>query len=716
MRIVGAVVSDYKSIGTVEVPLAGLTVLLGPNGSGKTNLIEAIGFHDPVARDALRRGDGTARNARLGLVVVFDVGTDQETLRQMLAWPWEQNLDPQDITEGIGAYCGSAWWLYGGDLYDQDARETLPACLTVVRHSLTAGVPPSAAEDANRLIDLLFAEPILIVQEDFKVELSCDRQTDAGQQIMTLAERIRPHLGRGALSDLVGVLCSWTGRWPPLTAFTRGPEAGETAGFSWIASEMGGVRVINGDPVAVEQYLDNVVEVVHDRMVHRSSDDLQCEQCLHPDHGGRVDPADYDDFDYTGSSDWLEANDEWVRVRPGLIGALAAIEDEANRRLIPFVAAQGTVRLAIRPVPQWDAATSRCCITFEHRDRTERPMAGWEGPVGVAGHTIAPRAPATAIPLADLGAGVRRWVATAVRLAADSRAEPGTAQILLIDEPEQHLHPAAQNEVAAWCLEQAERHHAVVVATHSPVFVALPPSRVTTCQVTMVGGTTQVRPLPCVHGRDAVEQARELGFDLGLGRDALAQLTRAITIVEGEWDRRLLHHFFGTDLAQQRVLVVPLQGSNELGGMADAAVIPALGLPVVAFLDEIRGGSREELAAIRVPNKAERALIDLARELGDALKLVRYDDPDVICALPEKAVRRAFPDAAFPGWDDLLDQWRASDEAGPFKKWALKTMGLPRSKQHPTAFFTDVLTACEPGDTPHPRFQKAVEDLLAAVS
>jgi len=32
------------------------------------------------------------------------------------------------------------------------------------------------------------------------------------------------------------------------------------------------------------------------------------------------------------------------------------------------------------------------------------------------------------------------------------------------------------------------------------------------------------------------------------------------------------------------------------------------------------------------------------------------DDPDVICGLPDNAVRRAFPEATFLGWDDLLRQ------------------------------------------------------------
>ncbi|MFE0454243.1 AAA family ATPase [Streptomyces sp. NPDC058914] len=744
MRVIGAIVADYKSIHQAEVALGGLTVLLGPNGSGKTNIIEAIGAHDPVARHALRRSDGRdpALQARLGLVVKLDIdsvghGADAELLRQMTVWPWQEGLRPREITDGIGAYCGSAWWLYGGDLYDPSDRATLKGCYHVVRRSLIHGVPASAAADAQRLVDLLLTNPVLIVQEDFMVELACDRSSTAGQEATELAWRVQPLLSEGPLRDIVGVLTSWTGRWPPLTAFTRGPSSSSPAvpaGFEWVTGRLGGVRVVDGDAVAVERYLDRALETVHDRLFHQSeTDDLFCDSCLHPDHAGRVDPSFYaaDEahavdgvFAYPGSSDWLEQNNEWVRVRPELHVALYAIEQEANHRLIPFVAAQGQIRLEIRRVPEWDSSATRCRITFEHHVGESRPIeADWDGPVGVAGAAYRQRHPREAIPLAHLGAGIQRWVATAVRLAADSSAEGETdpiPRILLIDEPEQHLHPAAQTQVAVWCLDQAHAHQAVIVATHSPVFIALPPHEATICQVTKSGATTQVRALPPVHGADVAIRARELGFELGLGRDALAQLTRAIAVVEGDWDRRLLHHFYGSQLAQQRVLVVPLQGSNELGGLADAAVIPALGLPVVAFLDEVRGRSHEELEALTPPlTKAERALLDLSRHLGDHLRFVRYDDPDVICALPESAVRRTFPEATFPGWDLLLRQWKeeqaTAETPTPFKKWALKAMGLPKAKRFPTAFFSDVIAQCLPDDVPHPRFQHAAEQLLKLV-
>ena len=70
MQLLGAIVSDYKSVRLAEVPLEGLTVLFGPNGVGKTNLIEAIGTHDPLVQQALRRSKGQEqkRKARVGLV------------------------------------------------------------------------------------------------------------------------------------------------------------------------------------------------------------------------------------------------------------------------------------------------------------------------------------------------------------------------------------------------------------------------------------------------------------------------------------------------------------------------------------------------------------------------------------------------------------------------------------------------------------------------
>ena len=745
MELVGAIISDYKSLHQVEVPLGGLTILFGPNGAGKTNIIEALGAHDPLARDALRRtgGQQSQDSARVGLVTRFAVapdgtGHDAERLLEMLAAPWAAGLAPLDITEGIGAYCGSCWWLEGGDLYDEADRSSLAAAYRVVRAALLTAAEPEVRAIAGQLIDLLLDEPVLVVQEDFAVELSFDRATPKGAEIMRMGDAIRAG-AHGVLGHLLGPMFGWTGRWPPLTTMSRGPGAesaddGDTitpAGFGWVVDQLGGVRVVSGDIDALEAVLDETLEAVHDALWHRPDEgynppaDEFCTTCLRPDHGGRVDPAANPFLARQVRPDWVETTDGWSRVRLSMTAALAVLEEETNLQFPAFVSEQGRVRLQVIEPGAWIGRATRCELLFDIAPGDAAPEpADWEGPVGVIGYSSPVIDSPRTIAAADLGAGLRRWVVTAVRLAADAcrsgevsvvlsgdidpdahavldvvtvlRSGIVRPRILLVDEPEQHLHPHAQRVIARWAAEQGRQNRAVVVATHSPAFFDLPPEQAAVCEVRRVGHHTSVRPLRPVHGPDAVERARRLGFELGLGRDALAQLTRAVAVVEGDWDRRLLHRYFGADLAEQRILVVVLQGSDEVGGLADAAVIPALGVPVIALLDEVRAASAADLAALRDPlSKAERALRDLAADLGNRLHVVRYEDPDVICALPEAAVRAAYPTVDMPGWVPLLEEWEA-DQAGedprtPFKRWVLKRMGLPKRDRMPSRFFQAVL-------------------------
>jgi hypothetical protein len=779
VELVGAIISEYKSVRHAEVPLGGLTVLCGPNSAGKTNLLEALGAHDPVARAALRRAGGLDETLRprVGLVTRFDVtaagtGPDAAALLEMIAAPWAANIPSADISEGIGAYCGSCWWLRGGDLYPAASRASLQAAYAAIRAALLASVPELQQDPAGQFLDLLFDKPVLIVQEDFAVELGCDRESAAGRQLAALSSRLEELSSRleevpdGVFEHLLGPFRDWTGRWPPLTLLTRGPGAegtGAPAGFGWVAERLGGVQVVSGDVESAESHLDQALEQAHDRLQHRPDDDEPemgdelCNVCLRADHGGRVDPAIYppdnwaaDQYEFPypfqGSLSWLEERDAWVRLRPTLRDTLAVIEEQANNEAPSFVSEQGRIRLTARPVYEWDASPARCQIMFDvDPGDPVAEAADFGGRVGIAGFAYHVDARVLSVPLADLGAGLRRWVATAVRLAADAcatgeisavrwlgnqgdisepprvvKGESATPRILVVDEPEQHLHPHAQETIAAWAVQQARQHHAVVIASHSPAFLALSPEQATICLVQRAGHETHVQALPPVHGDDGVSRARRLGLELGLGREALAQLTRAVVVVEGEWDRQMLLHFYGPELGQQRVLIVPLQGSDELGAFADAAVIPVLGVPVVALLDEVRASSWEELAALPgTLSKAERCLRDLAAALGPWLQVVRYEDPDIICALPEHAVTAAYPEAKFPGWDDLLASWRSAvasqETAHSFKRWALEAMALPKKQRFPSTFFRSVLEHAD-SSIPNSRLGLVVEQVLNHVN
>lgn len=77
---------NYKSIGDAVVRLSDFNVLVGPNGSGKTNFMDALAFmrdclHMPVAEASTRHGGVTRvrteaeREARFGCRIVVDMGS-----------------------------------------------------------------------------------------------------------------------------------------------------------------------------------------------------------------------------------------------------------------------------------------------------------------------------------------------------------------------------------------------------------------------------------------------------------------------------------------------------------------------------------------------------------------------------------------------------------------------------------------------------------------
>jgi energy-coupling factor transporter ATP-binding protein EcfA2 len=757
MLLLGAVISDWKSIEQAEVPLHGLTVLAGPNGAGKSNIIEALAAYDPAAKPKLSRlaSSDTAR-PRVGFVVRVDVdmagaGSDAPHLQSILWSIWEDpDVDTYDITSNRGAYCGDVWWREGDGLRDPATRADLAVSLRQVTKDLLGGVNPAHRGAATELIELLWNEPTLLVQEDFSVDLSCDRTTPAGRAAKELATQLSGLVGEGPMSSIVGVLTSWTGRWPPLLTIGVGgldSLSDRASGFSWAAERFGGVQLVTIEDVDLESRLQPTLEVLHDRMNHQDDYEVyDCENCIRSDHGGRADPessyknlappgADTDHLPTWKSRDrWLKtsADGGWVRVRRSVVNAAETLQDLINTILPRFVARTGSVELKVLAPQDWKESI-RISVRFRLHvdDDAGVLLADWGGPVGVQGFTTPRRYQPPSFELRDLGDGVRRWIGVAASLAADlvsglndgSVLEPGEwvaagssgfPHLILIDEPEQHLHVTAQADVAAWCLEQSRNNQAVVVATHSPEFLSLSPERASVCHVYQKNGVTQIRTMSTVHGGpQVVERARELGVELGLGGRALAYLTRGAVVVEGEWDRRVLEKLFGPELAEQGILVVPLQGSDEAASLVDLTALPALDIPVAVMFDNVRSINFDRAGPL---SKEERGLRDLKNQVGSKMIFVPYTDPDIICGLPVEAVHRAFPHAQIVDWSDLLTRWEALNPGIPFKHWATKEMGLSSSQRQPTRFFTEVLAQCRPEDRPGPNLTQSVKLLLAELS
>lgn len=276
--------------------------------------------------------------------------------------------------------------------------------------------------------------------------------------------------------------------------------------------------------------------------------------------------------------------------------------------------------------------------------------------------------------LAEIG---RQWLAeddTAIARARSRDMWPGLEQyvpslvVRIVDEPEAHLHPAAQRRVAAALDSLRLRGQNIVIASHSPHFLDL--QGWSLVHVENVHGTTTLRPVP-----DEGERARaSLARDLGVNRGELLAGIAGVLIVEGPHDRLVLDALFGSAIREAGIAVICMYGTGNLMATAELDFITRyLDVPVAVLLDYTRLDRVQE----------GRARTDEERKLAEVWRTCRrrrlrwtplgLDRPDIVCYLSESAVRDVNP--GFPGWSAVLQRFEARRTRPPFKSWMLEEFG-----------------------------------------
>ncbi|MBN9618286.1 MAG: hypothetical protein J0H43_00895, partial [Actinobacteria bacterium] len=173
------------------------------------------------------------------------------------------------------------------------------------------------------------------------------------------------------------------------------------------------------------------------------------------------------------------------------------------------------------------------------------------------------------------GEGAARWMAAAVQIALHLMAEhpelntlrdlPDGAfsgHILLVDEPEAHLHPSAVASMVRWCHRMVSHGFTVIVATHHEEFLRTASERITLVRVTRdaADGVSDAETLPLPTTR----QLLELADHVGMNPTAALSLHRAILFVEGPLDEAVLDEYGGFDLDAAGVKIVPIHGTKNL--------------------------------------------------------------------------------------------------------------------------------------------------------
>jgi ABC-type hemin transport system ATPase subunit len=371
---------------------------------------------------------------------------------------------------------------------------------------------------------------------------------------------------------------------------------------------------------------------------------------------------------------WLEMassqGGEFVyRVPARTEAAVTGLAQLASDLLPDFV--EGAIRAHVT-VPSLWTSMPRVIVEFEERGATQC---------------------ADVVELA--GSGAARWMSAAIQLAIHLAAEHdgltalrgaedvGAGHVILLDEPEAHLHPAAVASVVRWCRRMARHGFTVVVASHHEEFLReAAVGDITLVHVTRDADLVSSSARTLTAGGTATRL--ELAQDVGLHPAAALSIHRAVLFVEGPLDVAVLDEYAGLRLDAAGVMLIPIHGTKNLEGLVSAEVVQRLGLRVgiltdATVIDTLQTRRRKELSS---EEKKVLRIVELARSQGLPDPAVfGVPEADLLFAIPVDGVQ-AFTGKAFPGWKQIVNDARAAAGADPstsvnWKKWAWDEYGLP---------------------------------------
>ena len=252
------------------------------------------------------------------------------------------------------------------------------------------------------------------------------------------------------------------------------------------------------------------------------------------------------------------------------------------------------------------------------------------------------------IPITELAEGIRLWFNLAIvratsfesfmeifsdeyaSIVADLDETVGenymtTSQIVLVDEPERHLHPLAQRAAAQSLVDfAASTGAAVIAATHSPAFLHASDGIFVHVQ-RHPDDSVEVQQ---VHRDDLVEHLKSAPF-LGFNHGELFNAYNSYLVVEGEHEAILLELWCDDLVSNARLKVLPMRGTNKaqslnleleqfmqvapkpVGFLLDAdPMLQAMAQLAPNFEDLPSAATRIELCKQRIPGFADRVKRD----------------------------------------------------------------------------------------------------------
>jgi hypothetical protein len=222
---------------------------------------------------------------------------------------------------------------------------------------------------------------------------------------------------------------------------------------------------------------------------------------------------------------------------------------------------------------------------------------------------------------------------------------------------------------------------------------------------------------------DTIGELTRWAQEAGLGTPAEAlHLVRAVLLVEGEHDRRVLRHLYGDQLAEQRIMLLPVRGAMKAPALIEAEFLKRFGVPLIILFDDIDARlatGQEKPPGSRLEARALWEMLQNWDSEETRPQVVSFPLPDILCTLPEPCVKDylARKDAnPFVGWEPLLREFntRRSEGTlkGDFKSFFTGAVGLGADYDK-DLLLGEILESCVAEDPPGSPLAAAMREVFA---
>ena len=283
--------------------------------------------------------------------------------------------------------------------------------------------------------------------------------------------------------------------------------------------------------------------------------------------------------------------------------------------------------------------------------------------------------------------------------------------VLLLDEPEAHLHPRAVASIGEWLLDISPRVASVVVATHHPSLFNLRGPSVQKHVVLRDQSESVSEPWNPASEELVAELARQIGLTAG----DLFMMSRFVLFVEGPHDLVILEEFYGDLLRGCAVRLVPLHGAHNISLLATSEIVWQMGIPIGVLTD---GTNIERIIDGKRSNHIEKLVDRMLRECKVENREVAafgLELDDILFYLDDD-ITATFAKKAFPGWRNAQMIWKHIDQptndtanGAKFKKWITETYELPLDRDS----VRDIARKCKEAGTLPDELSAKVSEIVS---